>query len=168
MIPSATNLQAWAAWLDPIATLLVGAAVLLYIRRYLKPRLQEVEETQEERARRWEEQGIDSRERAILIDDNAERVNQLEEVFRRLRSRVSRLERQFAAEHGHDLADSHAPEDDETLTDGHGGVAGQPPAPAWDRDHPDLLSVRRSTRVQTARECVHQTAEEAATTAGDT
>lgn len=164
MIPSANNLEAWAAWADPVTTLIVGAAILVYIRRVLKPRLRDVEETQEERADRWENQGVDSRERAVLIDDNAERVDQLEEVYGRLRQRVSRLERQFAAEHGADglgEVDSRSPDTrgDGPVTDGHGGIGGQPRASAWERDHPDLIQARDSPAVESARASIHAAAE---------
>lgn len=164
MIPSANNLEAWAAWADPVTTLIVGGAILVYIRKVLKPRLRDVEETQEERADRWEDQGVNSRERAVLIDDNAERVDQLEEVYDRLRQRVNRLERQFAAEHGVDSVDridSRSPDrqGDGPVTDGHGGIGGQPRASAWERDHPDLIQVRDSPAVESARASIHAAAE---------
>lgn len=164
MIPSASNLEAWAAWADPVTTLVVGGAILVYIRRVLKPRLRDVEETQEERADRWEDQGVNSRERAVLIDDNAERVDQLEEVYGRLRQRVNRLERQFAAEHGADGVgplDSRSPDTqgDGPVTDGHGGIGGQPRASAWERDHPDLIQARDSPAVESARASIHAAAE---------
>lgn len=66
----------------------------------LKPRLNEVEQTQEQRAERWDEQELNAQERTLLLDDAQGRLKQLEDAYDRLRNRLRALEQSHAAEHG--------------------------------------------------------------------
>lgn len=88
-----------AKYLDPVTTVVVGAAILVYIRRVVQARLADVEDTQDDRENRLDDHELDSQEQALLIDDNAERVDQVEDAVQRLKTRVRRLEQNFAAEH---------------------------------------------------------------------
>lgn len=83
------------------ALLFALAAGMLYVWRHdIHPRLHDLEETQEQRRDRWDEQELNAQERAILIDDAHTRVDDIEEVTERLKRRVRGIEHAYAAQTG--------------------------------------------------------------------
>lgn len=95
-----SDLMALSRSLDPVTTIVVGAAILLYIRRVIEPRLSDVEQEVDDREDRMDDRDLSNKERDLLIDDNAEKVGQLDDAHSRLKKRVRRLEQAWAAEHG--------------------------------------------------------------------
>jgi hypothetical protein len=88
-----------AEWLDPVATVLVGATILIYIRMVIQPRLKEVEANVKDRDNRLDDADLTTQEQNLLIDHNAERLNAAENAVERLKNRARRLEQAYAAEH---------------------------------------------------------------------
>jgi uncharacterized protein HemX len=78
--------------------MIVGGA--LVYRRDIQPRLQNLEETQEQRASRWQDHELNAQERALLLDDAHERIDGVEEAVDRLRERLLEVQHAVAAEHG--------------------------------------------------------------------
>lgn len=95
------DLVQMADWLDPVATVLVGAAILVYIRVVIQPRLSDVEDTQDNREDRLDDAKMTRQELTLLVDDNAEHVDQVDDAVTRLKKRVRALEQAFAVHHGH-------------------------------------------------------------------
>jgi len=88
-----------AEWLDPVATVLVGATILIYVRMVIQPRLTEVENSVKDRDSRLDDADLTTQEQNLLIDHNAERLNATENAVERLKNRARRLEQAYAAEH---------------------------------------------------------------------
>lgn len=81
-----------------------GAAVYHWSLRprldRMQARLDDLESTQEQRGDRWADHELDARERALLLDEAHETIDQVEDAVERLKMRVRGLEQQFAIEHG--------------------------------------------------------------------
>ena len=91
----------WAYQNSGPALLVMLSFVAGYVYRHdILPRLQEVEQTQEERAERWEDQQLNAQERTLLLDDAHERVDDVEKAVQRLKKRVRGIEQALAAERG--------------------------------------------------------------------
>lgn len=80
------------------AVIIIGGA---YVWLHdIRPRLNEVEQTQEQRANRWEEAGLNSQETSLLLDDAHSRIDDQEDVVQRLKERVRGIEQAYAVDHG--------------------------------------------------------------------
>lgn len=81
--------------------LILGVA---YVWKHdIEPRLTDLEQTQENRSDRWSDQELNAQERAMLIDDAHERVDDIEAITSRLKTRVRGLEQAHAIEHENDV-----------------------------------------------------------------
>lgn len=79
--------------------ILVSGATLVW-KMDIQPRLKDLEQTQEERGDRWADQRLNSRERAMLLEDAHERADDIEVVMSQLKERVRGIEQAYAIEHG--------------------------------------------------------------------
>lgn len=91
----------WAYQQSGPALLLLLLAGAAYAWQHdIRPRLEQIEQQQEKRGDRWEQQQLNAQERALLIDDAQERVDQVENAITRLKTRVRDIEQEYAADHG--------------------------------------------------------------------
>lgn len=74
---------------------------LAYVWKHdIQPRINDLETTQERRDDRWDDQELNAQERAMLIDNAHERVDDIEVITDRLKKRVRGIEQAYACEHG--------------------------------------------------------------------
>lgn len=96
--------------------LLAGGA---YVWRHdLQPRLQELEQVQEDRRDRWQDQELNAQERALLVDNAQERLDQVDQAIERLKRRVRSIEQNYAVDHGAVPEDYSARTDSSNSQDG--------------------------------------------------
>lgn len=65
----------------------------------IEPRLKDLEQTQEDRRDRWDEQELNAQERTLLIDDAHGRLDEVDEAVERLKRRVRGIESSYAVDH---------------------------------------------------------------------
>lgn len=64
----------------------------------INPRLRSLEQTQEQRGKKWDQRNLNAQEQTLIIDDNASRIDDVEAAVQRLRNRLSHLESGVASE----------------------------------------------------------------------
>lgn len=100
--------------------------VVAYIWKFeLQPRLDDLEDTQDQRGDKWQDQRLNAQERTMLIDDAHNRLDDVGQSVQRLKARLRSLEQTIAADRGQpvDFQDSVAPDErPDARADGNGDV----------------------------------------------
>lgn len=85
---------------DTAILLAVSLAAYIAWKRDIQPRLMALEDVQERRGEKWDDQKLSGQERDLLLDDAHDRIGRVEDAVARLRERLRRLENGVAAETG--------------------------------------------------------------------
>lgn len=93
----------------PALQIIVILGVAYVWKHDVQPRLDELEQTQENRGDRWQDQSLNSQERTMLIDDAHTRVDDIEDTVERLKTRLRAIEHAHAAAHGRPVDSSAGP-----------------------------------------------------------